>query len=90
MRWGTHTRPPDPTPPRRHARPRLRQADGDHGSPGSGKSTLMHCLVGLDAPTFGRIVIDGVDGRIVDEVADPTADAVFERMKSFDLATPRR
>jgi putative ABC transport system ATP-binding protein len=41
------------------------------GASGSGKSTLLGLLAGLDTPTSGRIVIDGVDitGLNEDELA---------------------
>jgi putative ABC transport system ATP-binding protein len=37
------------------------------GPSGSGKSTLLGLIAGLDAPTAGRIVIDGVDITALDE-----------------------
>ncbi len=33
------------------------------GAPGSGKSTLVKLILGLEAPTEGRILVDGVDLR---------------------------
>jgi putative ABC transport system ATP-binding protein len=31
------------------------------GPSGSGKSTLMHCMAALDAPSSGRVIIDGIE-----------------------------
>lgn len=39
------------------------------GRSGSGKTTLLNCLGGLDNPTAGRIWIQGVDIRAMDEAA---------------------
>ena len=37
------------------------------GPSGSGKSTLLGLIAGLDAPSSGRIVIDGTDITVLDE-----------------------
>ena len=37
------------------------------GASGSGKSTLLHLIGGVDRPTSGRVIIDGVDIYKLDE-----------------------
>jgi putative ABC transport system ATP-binding protein len=39
------------------------------GRSGSGKTTLLNCIGGLDAPTSGRVVINGTDLSGLDESA---------------------
>jgi len=41
------------------------------GPSGSGKSTLLNVLSGLDTPTTGRIILDGLDTGMIDETMFP-------------------
>ncbi|MBF4562215.1 ABC transporter ATP-binding protein [Microbacterium sp. VKM Ac-2870] len=54
------------------------------GKSGSGKSTLMHLLALLDAPTSGRVMLDGVDaatlrGRRLNRTRNKTFGFVFQQ-----------
>lgn len=49
----------------------LSVASGDYvalmGRSGSGKSTLLQLIAGMDRPTGGRVIVDGVDLSLLDE-----------------------
>lgn len=47
------------------------------GASGSGKSTLLHILGGVDAPTEGKVMVEGTDISTMDR----TQAAVFRRRK---------
>src|SRR3954449_7258541 len=57
------------------------------GASGSGKAKLMHLLAGLDEPTGGRVVLDGVDLSALDdkELTRLRRDKVGFVFQSFNL-----
>jgi putative ABC transport system ATP-binding protein len=57
------------------------------GPSGSGKSTLLQCAAGLDAPTSGRVLIDGTDlgGLNEDQLTLLRRDRVGFVFQAFNL-----
>ncbi|MFC4069624.1 ABC transporter ATP-binding protein [Actinoplanes subglobosus] len=57
------------------------------GPSGSGKSTLLHCAAGLDQPTSGKVLLDGVDltGKNETELTMLRRDRIGFIFQAFNL-----
>lgn len=55
------------------------------GSSGGGKTTLLRCIAGLQDPTSGSVLVDGVDVKSQAEAARKKMGLVFQSAALFDF-----
>lgn len=57
------------------------------GSSGGGKTTLLRCVAGLNKPTAGRVLVDGIDVQAQPDEARRRMGMVFQSAALFDSMT---